>query len=67
MKKAFINPNICDKSPFCVSKRACPVGAITQGKSGFFSADTPKVDKDKCVGCGKCVSVCPHQAVSMKN
>lgn len=65
MKKAFIDPNICDRSPFCPVKRVCPVGAITQEVKGFFGAGTPKVDPNKCVGCGKCVQVCPHRAVKM--
>ena len=26
----------------------------------------PKVDKAKCTGCGKCVSVCPQNVFEMK-
>ena len=26
-----------------------------------------KVDKEKCVGCGACVNVCPAGAISVKN
>jgi len=25
------------------------------------------VDKDKCTGCGECVSACPLEAISMKD
>lgn len=27
----------------------------------------PKVDQDKCAGCGICVNVCPVNAISMVN
>ena len=27
----------------------------------------PKVDLDKCTGCGTCVSVCPQNVFEMKN
>ena len=64
MKIAKIDKNACDKSPFCPVKRVCPVGAITQ-KGGFLKAGTPEVDEEKCIGCGKCVTVCPMRAVSM--
>ena len=26
-----------------------------------------KVDKEKCIGCGACIAVCPNEAISMKN
>lgn len=66
MKKAYIDPNKCDKSPFCPVKRVCPVQAVSQEKKGFFSMGSAVVDKDKCVGCGKCVEVCPRRAVIMR-
>lgn len=62
---AYINPNLCDRSPFCPVKRVCPAGAVEQ-KGGFFSASVPKVDEDKCTGCAKCTRYCPHGAVTMK-
>lgn len=64
-KKAVLTRSKCDHSPFCPVKRVCPVQAITQ-KKGFLKADYPEIDPAKCVGCGKCVSVCPHGAVVMK-
>lgn len=64
MKTAYINPKKCDKSPFCPVKRVCPVGAITQ-TGGLFGGGMPTVDKAKCTGCGKCLRVCPHGAVTM--
>jgi len=62
-KKAYIDPNMCDGSPFCAVRRACPVGAITQ-KNGLLGG-TAVVDPAKCIGCGKCVAVCPHGAVKL--
>lgn len=64
MKKAVMITGRCDHSPFCASKRVCPVNAITQ-KTSLFSAEIPVIDKDKCIGCGKCVQVCPHGAIRM--
>ena len=65
MKKAVINKKLCDHSPFCPVKRVCPVGAVKQDVK-FFSAGIPEIDEEKCIGCGKCVNVCPMRAVKMK-
>ena len=40
----------------CVS--ACPAGAIRMDRI----IDLPRVDWDKCVGCGTCVALCPGLA-----
>ena len=64
MKKAVIDTSRCDRSPFCPVKRICPVNAVTQ-EGGFFRSEAPVVDKEKCIGCGKCVAVCPMRAVKM--
>ncbi|CDF58267.1 4Fe-4S binding protein [Thermobrachium celere] len=66
MKKAYVDPQKCDRSPFCPAKRVCPVGAITQERSGFFGGGVSKVDEEKCIGCGKCVNFCPAGAIRMK-
>jgi ferredoxin len=26
-----------------------------------------KIDKKTCIGCGACIAVCPHSAISLKN
>ena len=73
------NPNViqaisiaCDECPMggyevsnscrgCIAKRCsdvCPVGAIT-----FDRAQKAHIDKEKCVQCGKCASVCPYSAI----
>ncbi|WP_430882941.1 4Fe-4S binding protein [Fusibacter sp. JL216-2] len=64
MKKAVIDVKKCDKSPFCPVKRVCPVKAVSQ-KVRLFGSGTPVIDKDVCIGCGKCVPVCPMKAVKM--
>lgn len=65
MKKAVMTHEKCDHSPFCAAKRVCPVKAITQ-KASMFSAEVPVINADTCIGCGKCVQVCPHGAIRMK-
>lgn len=67
MKKvAYIDPNRCDRSPFCPAKRVCPVGAITQEKHGLLGGGVSAVDPAKCIGCAKCMNYCPGQAIVMK-
>ena len=66
MKKAVINKNKCDHSPFCPVKKVCPVAAVTQKTTLFFRAEVPVIDETKCTGCGLCAQYCPHMAVSLK-
>lgn len=66
MKKAYIDARLCDQSPFCPVKRICPVNAVMQETNGFFSGGPVIIDETKCIGCGKCVQVCPRNAVRMK-
>jgi len=67
MKKAVIDANLCDQSPFCPVIRVCPVKAVKQEKASFFRGATPVVDHDECTGCSKCVNYCPHGAVKIIN
>ncbi len=39
---------------------SCPVGAIEMNGAG-----EPLIIVDKCIGCVKCVKVCPAQALEM--
>jgi NADPH-dependent glutamate synthase beta subunit-like oxidoreductase len=43
----------------CVA--ACQFGAIKMGPEGY-----PVVDKEKCVGCGACETVCPKYVMKVK-
>ncbi|HEB37164.1 MAG TPA: 4Fe-4S dicluster domain-containing protein [Thermoplasmatales archaeon] len=38
---------------------SCPSGAISMKDLN----STPEIDYDKCIGCGRCVSVCPGLAI----
>lgn len=46
----------CKQCNLC--KKRCDVDAITIDKKSF-------IDHDKCIGCGACISICPHKAVSI--
>ncbi|HDN19709.1 MAG TPA: 4Fe-4S dicluster domain-containing protein [Candidatus Acetothermia bacterium] len=41
-------------------EEACPTGAITVGSP---ITNIPRLDPEKCVGCGVCVGVCPGLAI----
>ena len=41
-------------------EKACPFGAIVIGNP---ITNTPRVDFDKCIGCGKCLAPCPGLAI----
>jgi electron transfer flavoprotein alpha subunit len=57
--KARLLPNTCIA---CGARcqNACPVDAITMDEAGV-----PIILADKCIGCTKCVKVCPVQALEM--
>ncbi len=49
----------CPQDHPCPCVRICPADAVSQ--EGF---NAPRIDKDKCIECGECVSFCPYQAIS---
>ena len=49
-----------EKIPCNPCETACPVGAI---KIGSSIANLPVLNKDKCTGCGLCISSCPGLAI----
>lgn len=66
MKKAYIDPNKCDRSVMCPARRSCPEKAITQERLGLIKRGVAVVDSEKCVACGVCLKMCPHGAVAMR-
>ncbi|MCK5764307.1 MAG: 4Fe-4S binding protein [Clostridiales bacterium] len=63
-KTAKIDPNKCDRSPFCPPRRVCSIKAISQ-KRKFLKAEVPVITVDLCTGCGECVKYCPHGAIKI--
>jgi NAD-dependent dihydropyrimidine dehydrogenase PreA subunit len=55
---ARIDPDRCDGCGTCRDER-CQVNAIEEGD------DVYHVTREKCIGCGLCVSMCPTQAISL--
>src|SRR5512133_2211263 len=39
---------------------ACPVNCVEMNDAG-----EPVIDQSKCIGCVKCVKICPSQAIEM--
>lgn len=59
-KKLKIVIENCPQNHKCPAVKVCPVGALSQ--NGF---EAPKMDYDKCIGCGKCSKRCPKKALVM--
>ena len=55
---AEIDPAACAACGTCADER-CQVYAIEEG------ADAYRVIKEKCIGCGLCVSTCPSEAIQL--
>ena len=39
---------------------------ITDEPTSFFVTDRPELDNDACIGCGRCVKVCPTDVITMQ-
>jgi len=55
---AVLKDNTCNGCGICADER-CPMEAITIGN------DVARIDPEKCIGCGLCVTACPTEALSM--
>jgi len=55
---AEIDPDACELCGTCAEER-CQVNAIEEGEEGY------QVIKEKCIGCGLCVSTCPAEAIQL--
>jgi len=55
---AEINPDECAACGTCKDER-CQVGAIKEGEDAYH------IVREKCIGCGLCVTTCPSEAVTL--
>ncbi len=57
----------CDGSPYCPVVRVCEAQAVepTQvvSEAGLGFSMKYQINRNVCLGCGKCALVCPRQAV----
>ncbi len=64
IKKGFVAVSECvQEIPCNPCVTSCPVNAISMETIN----STPKVNFDKCIGCGNCVAVCPGLAMFLIN
>jgi len=55
---AEIDPDLCESCGICAEER-CQVNAIEEGEDAY------RVIKEKCIGCGLCVTTCPSGALKL--
>jgi ferredoxin len=55
---ALIDPELCEACGICTEDR-CQVNAIEQVEDSY------RIIKDKCIGCGLCVTTCPTDAIQL--
>jgi NAD-dependent dihydropyrimidine dehydrogenase PreA subunit len=55
---AKIDRNLCDACGTCADER-CQVDAIAESESEY------NIIKEKCIGCGLCISTCPNEAIEL--
>ncbi len=55
---AEIDPDECDACGTCLDER-CQIKAIEEGEEAY------QVIKEKCIGCGLCVTTCPSEAIKL--
>jgi len=64
-REGIIKPSLCKGCLICVEK--CPVGALSKGSEvGFFGANIPDLNIEKCITCGICKRFCPDGAVAVE-
>ena len=55
---ARIDPDLCTACGICAEER-CQVNAVEPGEEAY------RITKEKCIGCGLCVSTCPTEAIQL--
>jgi Na+-translocating ferredoxin:NAD+ oxidoreductase RNF subunit RnfB len=55
---AEIDPDLCAACGTCKEER-CQVRAIEEGEDAY------RVIREKCIGCGLCVTTCPTEAIHL--
>jgi ferredoxin len=56
---AVIDAELCESCGLCADDR-CQIEAIREGESAY------EVIKDKCIGCGLCITTCPAEAIHLE-
>ncbi len=58
-------PEYCKGCGLCIIK--CPVQALKfSNEIGFLGLPMPEVDIQKCIGCKKCMQICPDGAIKVE-
>ena len=65
MQKAVIVPGACRPAfcSTCLARQMCPTKAIVR----LDQDESAAVDSGRCLGCGRCVPVCPWQAIAVED
>jgi len=55
---AEIDPDVCESCGTCAYER-CQVNAVQEGENAY------EVIRERCIGCGLCVTTCPAEAIHL--
>ncbi|MEL6321281.1 MAG: LdpA C-terminal domain-containing domain [Cyanobacteria bacterium J06626_14] len=63
-RKATFNPAHCPSDCPRPCERICPAHAIAVTPGRHLASESEGVTQDRCYGCGRCIPVCPIQAIT---